>query len=103
MIVWQRRDGTSIHLDGERLRGLRLSSGWTQKSVAVDIGVTAAAVSAWETEACCPSLPQIERIRAVFGDALEESGAIVVETWIQRESRYLDKRYRERMDDPDAE
>jgi transcriptional regulator with XRE-family HTH domain len=78
MLLWQRRDGTSIHLDGKRLRGLRLSNGWTQRSAANDIGVTAAAVSAWETEVFCPSLPQIEKIRAVYGAALEESGAIVV-------------------------
>ncbi len=80
-----------------------MSAEMTQRETAGAIGCTAAAVSAWETETAVPSLPQIERIRAVFGDALEESGAIVVETWIQRESRYLDKRYRERMDDPDAE
>lgn len=78
MIVWQRRDGTAIHLDGERLRGLRTSNGWSQKSVALDVGCTAAAVSAWETETCCPSLPQVDKIRAVYGRALEESGALKV-------------------------
>jgi transcriptional regulator with XRE-family HTH domain len=103
MISWQRRDGTSIHLDGDRLRALRMSAEMTQRDAAEAIGCTAAAVSAWETETAVPSLPQIERIRAVFGDALKESGAIVVETWVQREARYLDERYRERMDDPDAE
>jgi hypothetical protein len=39
----------------------------------------------------------------VFGDSLEESGAVVVVTWVQREAAYLDARYRERMEDPDAE
>ncbi len=78
MIVWQRRDGTSIHLDGDRLRALRLSDGRTQSAVAAQIGCTSAAVSAWETESCCPSLPQVAKIRAVFGAALGESGALVV-------------------------
>jgi transcriptional regulator with XRE-family HTH domain len=80
-----------------------MSAELSQREAAASIGCTAAAVSTWETETAVPSLPQIDRIRALYGDALEESGAVVVETWIQREARYLDKRYRERMDDPDAE
>jgi predicted transcriptional regulator len=79
MISWQRRDGTVIHLDGDRLRSLRVSDGRTQSSIAAQIGCTSAAVSAWETESCCPSLPQIMRIRSVFGGALASSGALVVE------------------------
>ena len=103
MISWQRRDGTSIHLDGDRLRALRMSAEMTQREVGEAIGCTAAAVSSWETETAVPSLPQIDRIRLVFGDALKESGAIVVTTWLERETIHLDERYRERMDDPDAE
>jgi transcriptional regulator with XRE-family HTH domain len=103
MISWQRRDGTTISLDGDRLRGLRLSAELTQREAAESIGCTAAAVSTWETETAVPSLPQIERIRALYGAALEESGAVLVETWVQREARHLDERFKERMDDPDAE
>ena len=78
MIVWQRRDGTTITLDGDRLRGLRESNGWSQRSVALDLDCTAAAVSTWETESRCPSLPQITRLRALFGASLEGSGALKV-------------------------
>ena len=78
MIVWQRRNGTRIELDGERLRSLRESNGRTQREVAADLGCTAAAVSSWETETCCPSLPQVGRLRALFGDALDLSGAVRV-------------------------
>lgn len=103
MISWQRRDGTTINLDGDRLRALRMSAEMTQREAADAIGCTAAAVSSWETETAVPSLPQIDRIRSVFGDSLKESGAIVVVTWVEREMQHLDTRYRERMDDPDAE
>jgi predicted transcriptional regulator len=78
MIVWQRRDGTRIELDGERLRALRLSSERTQADVAEHIGCTSAAVSSWETEARCPSLPQIDRITDLFGKKLERTGALRV-------------------------
>jgi len=78
MIVWQRRDGTRIELDGGRLRSLRESNGWSQRQLAADIGCTSAAVSTWETELCCPSLPQISRLHRIYGDALAESGAVVV-------------------------
>lgn len=78
MIVWQRRDGTRIELDGERFRALRLSTGQTQADVAEHIGCTSAAVSSWETEARCPSLPQIERIVDLFGKKLERTGALRV-------------------------
>lgn len=79
MISWQRRSGTVITLDGGALRALRESRGLTQREVADKIGCTAAAVSSWECETCCPSLPQIERIKNVFGvRALVMSGAIEV-------------------------
>ena len=76
--MWQRRSGTRIELDGDRLRSLRERNGWTQREVAADLGCTAAAVSTWETESCCPSLPQIARLRLLFGDALFFSGAVRV-------------------------
>jgi predicted transcriptional regulator len=78
VIVWQRRDGTRIELDGERFRALRLSTNQTQADVAEHIGCTSAAVSSWETETRCPSLPQIERIVDLFGKKLERSGALRV-------------------------
>ena len=80
MICSNRRDGTRIYLDGVRLAGLRASAGLTQREVAEAIGCTAAAVSSWETEAAIPSLPQIFRIAAFYGDALSASGAIEVKT-----------------------
>ena len=79
MIVWQRRDGTRIELDGERLRALRLASERTQSDVADAIGCTAAAVSSWELEVRCPSLPQIDRIADLFGRTkLARCGALKV-------------------------
>jgi DNA-binding transcriptional regulator YiaG len=79
MISWQRRSGVTIHLDGDRLRSLREANGLSQRAFAEQLGVTAAAVSSWETEARCPSLPQIERIQGILGSVLEEAGALVVE------------------------
>ena len=78
MISWQRRDGTLITLDGGRLRELRESAGLSQRAAGSAIGCTGAAVSSWETESAVPSLPQISRIRSIYGAALEESGAITV-------------------------
>lgn len=104
MIVWQRRDGTRIELDGDRLRTLRLAGEWTQADVAEHIGCTSAAVSSWETETRCPSLPQIDRIVDLFGAKLSRTGAIrVTRGWVAEEENHLDKRFQERMDDPDAE
>lgn len=78
MIVWQRRDGTRIELDGIRLRELRIANGWTQRDVADTVGCTAAAVSSWEIEDRCPSLPQCSRLADAFGVALHKTGAIKV-------------------------
>lgn len=79
MIVWQRRDGTTIRLDGDRFRDMRESHGFSQRTLAERIGCTAAAVSTWETESRCPSLPQIARILDVFGRDLARTGALTVE------------------------
>jgi transcriptional regulator with XRE-family HTH domain len=78
MITSQRRTGIVILLDGRALAGLRQSQGWTQADMARELYVSRACVSLWEAEERVPSLPQIERIRAVFGDALDESGAVEV-------------------------
>ena len=77
--MWQRRDGTTIRLDGDRLRVLRESRGLSQRALAVQVGCTGAAVSSWETESHVPSLPQISRILDVFGRDLAKSGALTVD------------------------
>jgi len=100
MIVWRRRDGTRIELDGERLRELRLSTGRTQGSVASSIGCTSAAVSSWELEVRCPSLPQIDRITEIFGKSLALCGAIRVSTgWVADEENHLDDMHQKRLGD----
>ncbi len=80
MIEWRRRDkdSTIITLDGARLVELRLSREMSQDALASAIGCGRSTISMWETEACCPTLPQIKRLRSVFGDALEHAGAVTI-------------------------
>ena len=78
MIVWQRRSGIRITLDGAAMLRLRESRGWSRREMADSVGVSRVTISNWENEECCPSLPQIGKLRGVFGDELAQSGAVEV-------------------------
>lgn len=80
MIEWRRRDkeNTVITLDGARLVELRMSRELSQEQLADSIGCGRSTISMWETEGACPTLPQIKRLRSVFGDALEAAGAVTI-------------------------
>jgi predicted transcriptional regulator len=95
--------GTRISLDGDKLRGLRLSLGMTLSEVATVVGCSFAAIGHYEREAMTPGADAINGLRRVFGDALEQSGALVVRTMAEMENAHLDERFQERMDDEDAE
>jgi predicted transcriptional regulator len=86
MIEWRRRDrdNTVITLDGARLVELRLSRAMSQDELAEALGCGRSTVSMWETEGACPTLPQIKRLRRVFGDALEAVGAVVIFTTTEK-------------------
>ena len=87
--------GTRISLDGDKLRGLRLSLGMTLSEVATVVGCSFAAIGHYEREAMTPGVDAINGLRRVFGDALKQSGALVVRTMAEMENA--------RMDDEDAQ
>jgi transcriptional regulator with XRE-family HTH domain len=95
--------GMRIDLDGAKLRELRLSLGMTLAEVATIVGCSFAAIGHYEREAMIPGQDAINGLRRVFGDALESTGALVTTSWVENEIRHLDQRFKERMDDPDAE
>ena len=95
--------GTRISLDGDKLRGLRLSLGLTLSEVATVVGCSFAAIGHYEREAMTPGADAINGLRRVFGDALEQSGALVVTSMIEQEHQHMSQRYQERMDDEDAQ
>jgi transcriptional regulator with XRE-family HTH domain len=62
-------------IDGARLRAVRQARGWTQVALAERLGVSAAAVSRWESQGRAPSWVAWERLAAALGvelDALAE-------------------------------
>ena len=95
--------GTRISLDGDKLRGLRLSLGLTLSEVATVVGCSFAAIGHYAREAMTPGADAINGLRRVFGDALEQSGALVVTSMIEQEHQHMSQRYQERMDDEDAQ
>ncbi|MBK6015800.1 helix-turn-helix transcriptional regulator [Streptomyces sp. MBT53] len=50
-----------------RLRKLRLSRGWTQGELAVQVGCSRSAVSTWETTGRPPRPNRLQRLARVFG------------------------------------
>ena len=57
---------------GERIKELRQRGGRTQEALAVELGVTAQAVSRWEKGACCPDIELIPSIANYFGVSIDE-------------------------------
>lgn len=95
--------GTRIELDGDKLRGLRLSLGMTLSEVATIVGCSFAAIGHYEREAMIPGTDAINGLRRVFGDALEQSGALITRTVLQIEHDHMDQRFKDRMDDEGAQ
>jgi len=95
--------GTRVALDGDKLRGLRLSHGMTLSEVATVVGCSFAAIGHYEREAMMPGADAINGLKRAFGDALAESGALVVTTMAEIEAEHMERRFQERMDDEDAE
>lgn len=54
---------------GENLKALREAVGWSQERVGLDIGVTKATISKWETGRAEPSLDNLIKIRILFRGA----------------------------------
>jgi predicted transcriptional regulator len=95
--------GVKIDLDGNKLRELRLSLGMTLAEVATIVGCSFAAIGHYERESMTPGPDVINGLRRVFGDALASTGALVTTSWVAAETRHLDERFQERMDDEDAQ
>lgn len=95
--------GTRVSLDGDKLRALRLGEGMTLSEVATVAGCSFAAIGHYEREAMMPGVDAINGLRRVFGDALAQSGALVVVTMAEIEAEHMERRFQERMDDEDAQ
>ena len=57
---------------GERIKQLRQRDGRTQEALAVELGVTAQAVSRWEKGNCYPDMELIPSIANCFGVSIDE-------------------------------
>lgn len=57
---------------GARLRELRKASGLTQEQVALEVGISKSAVSAWELDISEPSIAALRVLRQLLGVSLDE-------------------------------
>lgn len=57
---------------GERLRAARLRAGLTQEQVALELGLSKAAVSRWEVGGTQPGVEALAMLRGLFGVSLDE-------------------------------
>lgn len=60
---------------GDRLAGLRRSTGMTQDALASRLGVSAQAVSKWERAVCCPDISLLPALADTFGISRKNSAA----------------------------
>ena len=56
---------------GDRLAGLRRSTGMTQDALASRLGVSAQAVSPWAPEVCCPAIYIFPALADTFGISID--------------------------------
>ena len=57
---------------GSKLSQLRRAGGLTQEEMAEKLGVSAQAVSKWETDASCPDISQLPKLAELFGVTIDE-------------------------------
>ena len=69
---------------GNQIKALRLERGVTQETVATALGVSAQAVSKWETGAAAPDIALLPAISAYFGVSIDELFALSDETKLER-------------------
>ena len=72
---------------GENIRAWRLEKGVTQEKMAESLGVTAQAVSRWETGAACPDIEMLIPLAGYFGRTVDEllgSGGVRREEMVGR-------------------
>lgn len=69
---------------GNQIKALRLERGVTQETVAAALGVSAQAVSKWETGAAAPDIALLPTISAYFGVSIDELFALSDETRLER-------------------
>lgn len=56
---------------GDRLAGLRRSTGMTQDALASRLGVSAQAVSKWERAVCCHDISLLPALADTFGISID--------------------------------
>lgn len=69
---------------GNQIKALRQSRGVTQETLAQAIGVSAQAVSKWETAAALPDIALLPQLSAYFGVSIDELFALSDETRLER-------------------
>ena len=75
---------------GNKIKQLRLSSGLTQEQLAGILGVTAQAVSKWETGTTMPDITLLPVISTEFGVTIDELFDLTTEQKMQRIERRMD-------------
>ena len=69
---------------GKQIKALRLRRGVTQEAMAQHFGITAQAVSKWETEQSVPDIGMLPELSAYFGVSIDELFALSDEIRIER-------------------
>lgn len=69
---------------GKQIKVLRLRRGVTQEAMAQHFGITAQAVSKWETEQSVPDIGMLPELSAYFGVSIDELFALSDEIRIER-------------------
>ena len=57
---------------GDRISSLRRARGYTQKELAISLGVSAQAVSKWENDISCPDISLLYDLTRVLGTTIDE-------------------------------
>lgn len=76
--AYDRRTGLRTTVDGTKLRELRISQDMSGAVAAQKAGIAQATLHAIEAERAVPTADTIAALRGLFGDALSNSGAVVV-------------------------
>ena len=69
---------------GNQIKALRTQRGITQETLAAVLGVSAQAVSKWETQAATPDIQLLPALSAYFGVTIDELFALTDETRMER-------------------
>lgn len=75
---------------GNKIKQLRIQSGFTQEQLANKLGVSAQSISKWETELTMPDISLLPLLSSLFGVTIDELFDITTEVKLKRLEHKLD-------------